>query len=42
MVDVVANHMGKDYDGYQSNYPFNSKEHYHDYCKIEPYDFGSN
>lgn len=40
MIDVVANHMGKDDDGYINNYPFNKREHYHDYCLIYPEDFG--
>lgn len=34
MVDVVANHMGNGKDGFNSNFPFNQSDHYHDYCSI--------
>ena len=42
MVDVVANHMGKDEKNFEDNFPFNKPEHYHDYCLIEDYDFDHN
>ena len=35
MVDVVANHVGPVGTDYSQIYPFNSSEHYHDYCNIE-------
>jgi hypothetical protein len=42
MVDVVANHVapvGTDYSGIN---PFNSKDHYHEYCDINQADFTGN
>lgn len=41
MVDVVANHMGNTNQIYASNNPFNSSDHYHDYCVISDQDFAS-
>ena len=34
MVDVVANHVGPVGTDYSQVYPFNSADHYHDYCDI--------
>ena len=34
MVDVVANHMGNIDTNFANNVPFNSTEHYHEYCMI--------
>lgn len=41
MVDVVANHMGNTNQNYSQNVPFNSSEHYHDYCIITDQDFAT-
>ena len=41
MVDVVGNHMGNTNQDYRQNNPFNSPEHYHDYCKISDQDFAT-
>jgi alpha-amylase len=39
MLDVVANHMGNqpngNFDDFSLFNPFNSSDHYHDYCQIE-------
>ena len=42
MVDVVANHMGGSGTDYSSVVPFNSADHYHDYCIINQDDFTNN
>ena len=39
MVDVVANHMGNLDENFTENVPFNSKEHFHDFCEISGDDF---
>lgn len=41
MVDVVANHMGNTNQSYSANSPFNSADHYHDYCIISDNDFAT-
>jgi alpha-amylase len=41
MVDVVANHMGNTDQKYTANAPFNSPDHYHDYCIISDNDFAT-
>lgn len=41
MVDVVANHMGNTNQVYGANNPFNSSDHYHDYCIISDQDFAT-
>lgn len=41
MVDVVGNHMGNLDENYQNNHPFNSREHYHDFCIISDQDFAT-
>lgn len=41
MVDVVGNHMGNTDQNYGQNNPFNSPEHFHDYCIISDQDFGT-
>lgn len=42
MIDVVANHVGAVGTDYSSIVPFNSAEHYHDYCDINQDDFTGN
>lgn len=42
MVDVVANHVGPIGTDYSSLSPFNSPDHYHDYCSINQEDFTGN
>jgi alpha-amylase len=39
MVDVVGNHMGNTNQDYSRNRPFDSPEHFHDYCIISDQDF---
>lgn len=39
MVDIVMNHVGPVGTDYSSINPFNSPEHYHDYCNIDGGDF---
>jgi alpha-amylase len=39
MVDVVANHVGPIGTSYDSIYPFNKAEHYHDKCDIRDQDW---
>jgi alpha-amylase len=39
MVDIVMNHVGPVGTDYSSIYPFNSPDHYHDYCEIDGGDF---
>lgn len=41
MVDVVANHMGNLDTNFGGNTPFNSAEHYHDFCIISDQDFAT-
>lgn len=41
MVDVVANHMGNLDTNFGGNTPFNSGEHYHDFCIISDQDFAT-
>lgn len=41
MVDVVGNHMGNTNQDYGQNNPFNSGEHFHDYCIISDQDFAT-
>ena len=41
MLDVVANHMGNLDQTYSQNVPFNSPEHYHDFCVISDSDFAN-
>lgn len=41
MVDVVANHMGNLDQNYGQNVPFNSPDHYHDFCIISDNDFAT-
>lgn len=41
MVDVVANHMGNLDQNFSGNTPFNSKDHYHDFCIITDHDFAT-
>jgi len=42
MVDVVANHMGPVGTDYSQMSPFNSADHYHDYCIINQDDYTNN
>lgn len=42
MVDVVGNHVGPVNTDYSQISPFNSGDHYHDYCIIESGDFANN
>lgn len=42
MVDVVGNHMGPVGTDYSSIVPFNSTDHYHDYCVIQQDDYLNN
>lgn len=39
MVDVVGNHVGPIGSDFSKINPFNSNEHYHDYCDINQDDF---
>lgn len=39
MVDIVVNHVGPVGTDYSSIYPFNSPDHYHNYCMIDDGDF---
>ena len=39
MVDIVMNHIGPVGTDYSSIYPFNSPDHYHNYCVIQDSDF---
>ena len=41
MVDVVGNHMGNTNTDYSRNKPFDSPDHYHDYCIISNEDFNN-
>jgi alpha-amylase len=42
MIDVVANHVGPVNNDYSSIKPFNSPNHYHDFCSIEQSDYDNN
>lgn len=42
MVDVVANHVGPVGTDYSGINPFNSADHYHDYCTINQEDWTTN
>lgn len=39
MLDVVGNHMGNLDTNFANNVPFNSPDHYHDFCIISDDDF---
>ena len=41
MLDVVANHMGNLDENFSQNVPFNSSEHFHDFCEITDSDFAT-
>jgi len=41
MVDVVANHMGNLDQNYGQNVPFDSPDHYHNFCIISDNDFAT-